>query len=79
MCFFEYLILQPFGPNPYCQIDTTRKDNAYIFPGEHGRKRGEGEYKMSQTKTPNWICMETLVADDEIASQGHKTGCKMCT
>ena len=37
-CFVEYSILQPFGRNPYSQINSTERDPVTCIPSEHGRK-----------------------------------------
>ena len=29
--FVQYSILQPFGRNPYCQINSTERDNVYFL------------------------------------------------
>ena len=53
-CFVECLILQPFSGNPYCQIDSTGRDKVYIS-WRAWQERGEGDYKMPQTKTTNYV------------------------
>ena len=43
--FVEYLILQPFGRNPYCQISGTERDNVYFLVSMAENEETEG-YKI---------------------------------